>query len=213
MLLPIQMAVKQIAPSATDLQKICNILVETLKELSFLKKNSLLCPFLRTGLGVAFPDQSAVQVDSQVSVFLNHFRLFTYGGGVWLTPSPPKIHSHLFCFVCVQDEVIVLARCHKGIQTLVNHWYTQQRQSISGDDRTLIVLEVWGVQSEEKRWEFSSLSCSCAADHLLSLFIQVVVESSFCMFCSFLHNSRAFVQMRVGSLKHVDDGLFNTKVL
>ena len=48
MLLLPQMAAKQIALSTTDLKKICNILLQTVKDLSFLKKYSLLFYFLLT---------------------------------------------------------------------------------------------------------------------------------------------------------------------
>jgi len=48
-------------------------------------------------LNVAFPVQSAVHVDSQVSVLLNRRH-----HSVWIIPAPPlKIHNHLFCLVCV----------------------------------------------------------------------------------------------------------------
>jgi len=43
--------------------------VQTLKDLIFLKKYSLLLFFLEDSLGVAFPVQSAVQVDSQVTQY------------------------------------------------------------------------------------------------------------------------------------------------
>ncbi|MED6278609.1 hypothetical protein CHARACLAT_025655, partial [Characodon lateralis] len=46
MLLPQQMMAEEITLSTTDLQKSCSILLQTPKDLIFLKKYSLLCPFL-----------------------------------------------------------------------------------------------------------------------------------------------------------------------
>jgi len=50
-------------------------------------------------LNVAFPVQSAVQVNTQLSVFLN--QLFTLDGDSISLLVLLKIHNHIFCFACV----------------------------------------------------------------------------------------------------------------
>ena len=112
------------------------------------------------------------------------------------------------------------------------HPVLHKRLSICGDDRTELY---W--KSEVKRNSESTVP-SGAADLPLrlinyvlfvgkSIIIHVIVEASTCIFCSFLqcrlncientgeikehdpHCAACFVQMRVGSLKQVDDGIFN----
>ena len=48
MLLPLWMAIQQTTLSITELQKICNIFLQALNDISFHKKDSLFCPFLWT---------------------------------------------------------------------------------------------------------------------------------------------------------------------
>ena len=50
-------------------------------------------------LNVAFPVQSAVQVNTQLSVFLN--QLFTLDGDSISLLVLLKIHNHILCFACV----------------------------------------------------------------------------------------------------------------
>jgi len=84
------MAVKQIALSTTDFQKICNNLVQTLKFPSDVQ--SVMSHF-EDSLAVASPVQSVVQVNSQLYVFLNHLRLFSWDGR---SSKNPQL-SLLFC--------------------------------------------------------------------------------------------------------------------
>ena len=61
---------------------------------------SLLCPLFVDSLTVAFPVESVVEVNTQVSVVLHDLRLiFQDGNSVWVSTGPPKIHNQLLSFV------------------------------------------------------------------------------------------------------------------
>jgi len=94
MLLPQQIAAKQIPLSTTDIQKeIWSILLQSLKDKSFLKKQSALS-LLVESISVAFPIRSAVQVNTHVCAVLNHLSLFSQDGNiVCLVPDLPKIQN------------------------------------------------------------------------------------------------------------------------
>ena len=130
MLPPQQMAAKQMSLSTHWLvKKIGKILVQTLKNLSILKKYSLLFPILKTS--------SVLQTPRYLYSWKNR-------DGVWLIPEPPKSHNHLFCFVCSR-----WGNCSHSVpqsdwpspcaQPDVHHWDIQQlqyHQSNSRDDTT-----------------------------------------------------------------------------
>ncbi|MEQ2253722.1 hypothetical protein ILYODFUR_035276 [Ilyodon furcidens] len=82
MLLPQQMMAGEFTLFTTDLEKTCSILLQTPKDLSFLKKYSLLCPFLHT---VARRDTQldlyyVLQVNTELFILLCNLNNFSHDG-------------------------------------------------------------------------------------------------------------------------------------
>ena len=68
MLLPQQMFGDKSAPSTTDVKKICNILLQTLKNLHFLQHNARFLFLLVDSLNVAFPVYFVVEMKIHLPV-------------------------------------------------------------------------------------------------------------------------------------------------
>lgn len=71
MLLPQELIAEEITLTITDLQKIYTILQQTLEDLIFLSRSSLLCPFLE--MISQSPVKFVVQENIKVSILLHIF--------------------------------------------------------------------------------------------------------------------------------------------
>jgi len=125
MLLSQHMTTKQTSLSARDLWKICNILVQTVEDLNFLKKYVFSLSLLVPQCCIS----NLVYCQSKVSGISSspHLQLFCLDGNcVWLFSSPLK---SLFCS-CLKWEIVTIMWYTSSLyRPPVHNWYTTQQES------------------------------------------------------------------------------------